>query len=149
MPEAIAAADQTAALDALEKIDPAKAVVIEGIAPGALPGRRLARRLREARISKYTPREIFVDVNVSDRGWLVLTDNFFDGWKAYLRPFGATGEGVTAAANPSSSNCRSTGPMAHSGRSTSPNAGSGPCASSTRRAASSSASTSAFWPSSR
>ncbi len=96
VPEAIAAPDQTAALDALQKIDPAKVVVVEGVAPDALAG-AASPQLREARISKYTPREIFVDVNLSDRGWLVLTDNFADGWKAYIRPFGATGEGVTAS----------------------------------------------------
>ena len=38
-----------------------------------------------------------MDVNLSDRGWLVLTDSFAEGWKAYLRPFGAQGEGVTAS----------------------------------------------------
>ncbi|MDQ3247657.1 MAG: flippase, partial [Chloroflexota bacterium] len=34
---------------------------------------------------------VLVDVNLSDRGWLVLTDAWFPGWKAYIRPFG-TGE---------------------------------------------------------
>ena len=96
VPEAIAAPDQTTALDALQKIDPAKVVVVEGVAPDGL-AEAASPKLREARISKYTPREIFVDVNLSDRGWLVLTDNFADGWKAYVRPFGATGEGVTAS----------------------------------------------------
>ncbi len=42
-------------------------------------------------------RQVFVDVNISDRGWLVLADNYFPGWKAYLREFGTTGEGVTAS----------------------------------------------------
>ena len=40
-------------------------------------------------ISRYTANTVFVDVNISDRGWLVLTDAYFPGWKAYLRPFGA------------------------------------------------------------
>ncbi len=44
--------------------------------------------LREARISRYTANELFIDVNLGDRGWLVLTDAWFPGWKAYLRPFG-------------------------------------------------------------
>ena len=96
VPEAIAAPDQTAALDALQQIDPAEVVVVEGVAPDAL-AEAASPQLREATISRYTPREVFVDVNLSDRGWLVLTDNFADGWKAYLRPFGATGEGVTAS----------------------------------------------------
>jgi O-antigen/teichoic acid export membrane protein len=45
-------------------------------------------QLREARISRYTANEVFVDVNLSDRGWLFLGDAYFPGWKAYLRPFG-------------------------------------------------------------
>ena len=94
--EAVAAADQTAALDILETFDPAQKVVIEGIAPGDLPP-PASPRLREARIAHRTNREVFVDVNVSDRGWLVLADGYFDGWKAYLRTFGVEGEGVTAS----------------------------------------------------
>ncbi|MFN3333112.1 MAG: YfhO family protein, partial [Caldilinea sp.] len=45
-------------------------------------------QLREARISRYTSNEVFIDVNISDRGWLLFTDAYFPGWKAYLRPFG-------------------------------------------------------------
>lgn len=95
VPEAVTAADEKAALDLLVKLDPAQVVVIEGRTPDALPA-AASPQLREARISAYTPREIFVDVNLSDRGWLVLTDNFAEGWKAYVRPFGASGEGITA-----------------------------------------------------
>ena len=94
--EAVAAADQTAALDLLQTIDPAQKVVIEGITPGDLPP-PASPQLREARIAHRTNREVFVDVNVSDRGWLVLADGYFDGWKAYLRPFGVEGEGMTAS----------------------------------------------------
>ena len=94
--EAVAAPDQTAALDVLQTVDPAQKVVIEGIAPGELPP-PASPQVREARIAHGTSREIFVDVNVSDRGWLVLADGYFDGWKAYLRPFGVEGEGVTVS----------------------------------------------------
>ena len=94
--EALAAPDQTVALDVLQTIDPAQKVVIEGVAPEALPP-SASPQLREARISHRTNREVFVDVNVSDRGWLVLADGYFDGWKAYLRPFGVEGEGVTVS----------------------------------------------------
>ncbi len=45
-------------------------------------------QVREARISRYTANDLFVDVNLSDRGWLLLTDAYFPGWKAYIRPFG-------------------------------------------------------------
>jgi O-antigen/teichoic acid export membrane protein len=92
--QAVTASDQKAALDTLQQVDPRQTVVVEGLAsapPSASP------QLREARISDYGLRQVMVDVNVSDRGWLVFTDSYFDGWKAYIRPFGAQGEGVDAS----------------------------------------------------
>ena len=94
-PRAVAAPDPKAALDLLQSEDPAETVVIEGLPAAAVPPPG-SPELREARISSRDNRELFVDVNLSDRGWLVLTDSYFDGWKAYLRPFGVTGEGVDA-----------------------------------------------------
>jgi O-antigen/teichoic acid export membrane protein len=94
--EAVAAADQAAALDLAGTVNPAQTVVVEGIAPADLPP-PASPQLREARIGRPGQRELFVDVNISDRGWLVLTDAYFDGWKAYLRPFGVEGEGVSAS----------------------------------------------------
>ena len=91
--QAAAAPDQAAALDLLQGVDPAEVVVVEGLAPEALPP-AASPQLREARFSQRGTREFFIDVNISDRGWLVVTDNYFDGWKAYLRPFGVEGEGV-------------------------------------------------------
>ncbi|MGL4649138.1 MAG: oligosaccharide flippase family protein, partial [Caldilineaceae bacterium] len=49
-------------------------------------------QVAEANISRSTANDIFVDVNLSDRGWLLLSDAHFPGWKAYIRPFGG-GEG--------------------------------------------------------
>lgn len=46
-------------------------------------------QLAEARISRYTANDLFVDVNLSDRAWLVVGDAYFPGWKAFVRPFGA------------------------------------------------------------
>jgi O-antigen/teichoic acid export membrane protein len=45
-------------------------------------------QLAEAQISRYTANDVFVDVNLSDRAWLVLGDAYFPGWKAFVRPFG-------------------------------------------------------------
>jgi O-antigen/teichoic acid export membrane protein len=98
VPNAVAAADHTAALDLLQTVNPADTVVIEGLAADALPP-AASPQVREAQIGRGGNRELFVDVNISDKGWLVLTDNYFDGWKAYLRPFGVEGEGVDAAGN--------------------------------------------------
>ncbi|MEM7126320.1 MAG: oligosaccharide flippase family protein [Chloroflexota bacterium] len=39
-------------------------------------------------VSTYAANGLFVDLNLSDRGWLVVTDAYFPGWKAYIRPFG-------------------------------------------------------------
>ncbi len=94
VPEAVSAPDQAAALDLLQTLDPDQKVVVEGLSPDQLPP-PASPQLREARIGHRTNREVFIDVNVSDRGWLVFTDAYFDGWKAYLRPFGVEGEGVT------------------------------------------------------
>jgi O-antigen/teichoic acid export membrane protein len=95
VPEAVTAPDQQTALDTLQKVNPREVVVIEGLDPAARPAAG-SPALREARISQRGNREIFVDVNISDRGWLVFADNYFDGWKAYLRPYGVNGEGVNA-----------------------------------------------------
>ena len=46
VPQAIAAADQRAALDALQKLDPAQTVVVEGIAAAELPRAGLAAAAR-------------------------------------------------------------------------------------------------------
>ncbi len=104
VPQAVAATDAADALDRLEAVDPAQTVVVEPATAGdlalaALPA-AASPQVREARISQRKNRELFVDVNISDRGWLVLTDSYFEGWKAYLRPFGVEGEGVDAAGNP-------------------------------------------------
>jgi O-antigen/teichoic acid export membrane protein len=95
VPEAVTAPDQKTALDILQQVDPRQVVVVEGLDPAAKPARS-SPNLREARISQRGSREVFVDVNVSDRGWLVFADNYFDGWKAYLRPYGVKGEGVNS-----------------------------------------------------
>ncbi len=50
---------------------------------------RSSPQIAEAHISRYTSNDVFVDVNMSERGWLVLSDQYFPGWKAFIRPFGA------------------------------------------------------------
>jgi O-antigen/teichoic acid export membrane protein len=94
--QAVAAPDQEAALDRLQQVDPRNVVVVEGLAESDLPPPS-SPQIKEAQFSSRENREYFVDVNISDRGWLVVTDNYFDGWKAYLRPFGVSGEGMDAS----------------------------------------------------
>ena len=65
-----------------------------------------------------------------------MTDSYFDGWKAYLRPFGTSGEGVDASGESVEEQLpiyRADGAFRAVYI---PKAGSGPCASSTPRAAS-------------
>ena len=119
-------ADQSAVLDRTRAVDLRETVVLETTAEavrgedapatgsgfpraaleyaGQLPVSELppaaSPQLRDAEISRYGMRDVYVDVNVSDRGWLVLADAWFPGWKAYIRPFGVTGEGVDAEGNP-------------------------------------------------
>jgi O-antigen/teichoic acid export membrane protein len=38
---------------------------------------------KAATITKYTPNEVFIQVSLSEPGWLVLADSYFPGWKAY------------------------------------------------------------------
>ncbi|MCX8066298.1 MAG: flippase, partial [Anaerolineae bacterium] len=41
-------------------------------------------------ITRYTLNEVFVDVAVSEPSWLVLGDSHFPGWRAFVRPQGAS-----------------------------------------------------------
>jgi len=47
----------------------------------------------EQRVSSYRINEVFVDAEVTERSWLVLTDSYFPGWRAFVRPLGASAEG--------------------------------------------------------
>ncbi len=47
-------------------------------------------QVADTSISRYTANNVFIDINLSDRGWLVLADAYDQGWKAYLRPFGGS-----------------------------------------------------------
>ncbi|MEZ4637980.1 MAG: hypothetical protein R2856_23970 [Caldilineaceae bacterium] len=64
-----------------------------------------------------------MDINLSDRGWLVLSDAWFPGWKAFVRPFGGDESQETELTIHRQRRCV---------LSTCPSKGSGRCASSTR-----------------
>ena len=42
-----------------------------------------------ASITAYRLNEVWVDVEVDEESWLVLTDSYFNGWRAFIRPIGA------------------------------------------------------------
>ncbi len=43
-----------------------------------------------AAITVYTSRETWVDVQVDEPRWLIITDSYYPGWRAFVRPFGST-----------------------------------------------------------
>jgi len=86
VPEArVAAVEQ----QPLEETNLRDVVFIEEMPAGAAAMVRVSPQVADARVSRYTANEVFVDVNLSDRSWLVLTDAYFPGWKAFVRPFGS------------------------------------------------------------
>ncbi len=54
---------------------------------GAEQGGGEAGEMEPATITVYSNREVMVDVNVGDPSWLILNDSYFEGWKAFIRPF--------------------------------------------------------------
>jgi len=43
-----------------------------------------------ASVTRYTINEVSVDAQVGEPSWLILVDAYFPGWKAFVRPQGAT-----------------------------------------------------------
>ncbi len=41
-------------------------------------------------ITRYSPNEVIIDVEIDSPSWLVLTDAFYPGWKVFTRPLGAS-----------------------------------------------------------
>ncbi|NDJ55061.1 MAG: YfhO family protein, partial [Chloroflexi bacterium] len=42
-----------------------------------------------AAITVYESREVWIDVAVEERSWLILGDSMFPGWRAFVRPLGS------------------------------------------------------------
>ena len=45
-----------------------------------------------AAVTVYSANEVWVDVEVSEPSWLIVTDSYFPGWRAWIRPLGAGDE---------------------------------------------------------
>ncbi|NJM41695.1 MAG: oligosaccharide flippase family protein [Anaerolineae bacterium] len=43
-----------------------------------------------AAITAYKNNEVWIDADVAEPGWLILTDSHFPGWRAFIRPRGAS-----------------------------------------------------------
>lgn len=48
-----------------------------------------------AAITVYTARETWVDVQIEEPRWLIVTDSYFPGWRAFVRPFGENDDAET------------------------------------------------------
>ncbi len=82
LPEArVLPQDETYA--ALRELDLRQIVVIAGLerAPAPVFGRQ-----REARVVDYGLNDVLVEVRLDAPGWVLLTDAYFPGWRAYVRP---------------------------------------------------------------
>ncbi len=67
-------------LEALQRVDPRSAVVLEAESPGANPAACL---MQPASITRYTSNEVVVETTLRQPAWLVLTDAYFAGWQAF------------------------------------------------------------------
>jgi O-antigen/teichoic acid export membrane protein len=75
--------------EALRTYDPHQFVVLEawgGAGQGDAPQ---PATLAPQSVTSYDINEVFVDAQVDEVSWLVLTDSYFAGWRAFVRPQGA------------------------------------------------------------
>jgi len=80
------------AAEGLRTHDPHHFVIVEPTAPAVgVGGQPEKRNLQPGTIAAYTINEVFIDTKISAPGWLVLTDSYLPGWRAFARPQG-TGE---------------------------------------------------------
>ncbi len=73
-------------LPTLASLDPRTAVLLEGSQAGeeGTPGPLLPVTILQRRET-----EVLLHAALPEAGWVVLTDSYFSGWKAYVRPFGS------------------------------------------------------------
>lgn len=76
---------------ALQRYDPRHYVILEGPerAPTADPATCVPTA---ATVTSYQPGEVWVDMALTEPGWLVLGDSFAPGWVAFVRPIGGAQE---------------------------------------------------------
>ncbi|MBN1317936.1 MAG: flippase, partial [Anaerolineales bacterium] len=74
-------------LSSMAQYDPRSFVIVEGMEGiGEISGEPSPGALAPAEITEYGSQEVFIDVAMPERGWLVLADSYFPGWKAFARP---------------------------------------------------------------
>ena len=90
--------DANAVGDAILQYDPRFYTIIEESSEGWIgPGEKQwsgsgapePAQLQGQSIISYTPNEVIIDVDIDTPSWLILTDAFYPGWKAFTRPLGS------------------------------------------------------------
>jgi len=84
VPEAKTIEDEEAREQALKVFDPREYVILEE-APSAPEENLSPTRAGSTKvvITEYTINQVTIEVDISQPGWLLLTDSYFPGWKAY------------------------------------------------------------------
>ncbi len=74
----------------VQTYDPRHYVILEGKGWTGSSNAPAARKHVEQSIASYAINEVFIDADVTESSWLILADAYFPGWKAFVRPRGAT-----------------------------------------------------------
>ena len=96
----VVASDEEVVGDVLLSYDPRTYVVVEAtdetIASLDLPTLAQARQgeLRAQSVMAYGLNEVLIEAVVDEPSWLILTDAFAPGWKAFVRPHGDEASGL-------------------------------------------------------
>jgi len=110
VPQARVIEDPDRLLDELARIDPRQTVLLEqqptadsqtsdsethAVRNTQYAIRNTQYAVRNTRIVRYTPTEIEITVETPHPAWLLLTDSYFPGWRAFLTPEGGAEQEVT------------------------------------------------------
>jgi O-antigen/teichoic acid export membrane protein len=68
---------------ALRSLNPSQKVLLEQGSEGKSSRILSSCPMLPATIARYTSNEVFIHVSLEEPGWLILTDSYFPGWKAY------------------------------------------------------------------
>jgi len=95
VPRARVIADRAQLAAAMRSFDPRAEVLIEENGPNPPAATRAEAQRTAPEIVRYTANEVTIRVDLATPAWLVLSDSYFPGWKAYRRPDGAAADEET------------------------------------------------------
>jgi O-antigen/teichoic acid export membrane protein len=73
---------------AIQQVDPRKHVVVSG--GWTQDPAPVAADFAPANVTVYRGGEVWVDAEIAEPSWLILTDSYFPGWRAFVRPLGGS-----------------------------------------------------------